>query len=334
MEYPAGRPDDPAEAGQPLVDRGQDPELAELLDQSAELLEDGPDELTMERHLRAMRSEAGRSGHLGHAGRGAGADRGRAGMRLAGAAVAAGFALVATLAGLGSLPAPAQQVMADVAERVGLTLPPPADEVVDGTPAADIVKQRPVFDPTPGAAIADERSQGRAHGRGFPKPDGQPGRVGPPEGVPGVGPDERGRSGADRPDVPVRDEAPGPESPPGQDVAPDPGETPDQDLAPGSADEPARDGTPGQEVAPGQTRERDQPDETPDDPPDESRQNPGSPPGQDGESPPGQPEDPGPNEPSAPSDAPPVSEGGQGQGSGPGGSQGDDQGQGGTPSQQ
>ena len=180
MNQSAGRPEDPAEAGRsvgdPIVDRAEDPQLAAFLDRASAVLGDGPDELTMHRHLRAMQAEAGRGSVRGTA-----TGHGRAGYRVAGVAVAAGFALVATLAGLGSLPAPAQQVMSDVANRVGITLPAPAQSAPGVSHAPGLTKQMPRFDSPPGHAVRDQVGRG-----GFPKPEGRPEHAGPPDDVPGL----------------------------------------------------------------------------------------------------------------------------------------------------
>ena len=171
MTYPTGRSDDPAAAGQLLVDGAEDPQLAALLDRTSVVLGDAPDELTMQRHLRAMKAEAGRG-----SGRGEWAGHGRGMYRVAGVAVAAGFALVATLGGLGSLPAPAQQVMDDVANRVGISLPGSTVGAPGVSHAPGLHKQMPMFDQVPGHA---------ARG-GFPKPEGRPEHAGPPDEVPGL----------------------------------------------------------------------------------------------------------------------------------------------------
>lgn len=127
----SARSDHPAEAGhvdvEPLADPVEEPELAAFLTGAERSLTAGPDELTARRHLAAMRHQPAtrhRTSGLG--------------LRVAGVAAAAAVAVVATLGGFGALPAPAQQVLADVAERVGLQLPRPAqDAVPEFAPPAD-----------------------------------------------------------------------------------------------------------------------------------------------------------------------------------------------------
>ena len=210
MRYPAGRPDDPAAAGRSLVDRAEAPQLAGFLDRTSTVLSDGPDELTMQRHLRAMQAEAGRGSVRGN-----GSVRGLEGYRVAGVAVAAGFALVATLAGLGSLPAPAQQAMADVANRVGITLPEPAQRAPGAQHAPGLNKQMPTFEPPPGHAVRDQVGRG-----GFPKPEGRPEHAGPPDDEPGLnGRPEHAGPPDHEPGLEGRDARPGARIAPGQ--APD-----------------------------------------------------------------------------------------------------------------
>jgi hypothetical protein len=96
----------------PDVDADAGPALVALLSPAILEARRGPDELTRARHLRAITAEA-RAAHAArsHLGRGA---------RTAVAAAAAG---VVVLAGAGALPAPAQQVAASVASRLGVELP-------------------------------------------------------------------------------------------------------------------------------------------------------------------------------------------------------------------
>jgi hypothetical protein len=245
----------------------------------SEVLEESPDAVTMQRHLKAMKVEAAR-----------GSGQGRAGFRVAGVAVAAGFALVATLAGLGSLPAPAQQVMAEVAERVGITLPSPATDSLRGDP--DVAKQRPTFDPPPGHAVRDQ-----APFRGSPKPEGWPGN---------------GRPGSDT-SRSARENAPGQDNAPGLDTAPGLDEAPGQDTAPGQTDNPGQGEDPDPpDDATGQDRETPPlPDRRPDQDPPPVEPGTPEPPGQ-GETPPGQTEDrPGNQPPTSPSGGTPASGGGQ-----------------------
>ena len=103
----------------PLIDADEEPRLAAFLERSSEVLRVDPDEFTARRHLTAMQREAA-------------VGRGHTGLRVASVAAAAAVAAVVTLAGFGALPAPAQQVMAEMAERIGVTIPNPA---ADTSPA-------------------------------------------------------------------------------------------------------------------------------------------------------------------------------------------------------
>ena len=226
----------------PLIDVDQEPRLAAFLERSSEVLRVGPDEFTARRHLTAIRREAA-------------VGRGHSGLRVASIAAAAAVAAVVTLAGFGALPAPAQQVMAEMAERVGVTIPNPAADTspVDESPG----KQQPDPETVPGLEDGPDRSElpgldegvldtpGRSDGFApygldeedavppgddeVPGPDGEPGA---PAGTPAEPPGEP----HDAPDRPV--------DPP--DVAPD-GTPAPEDPAPeqgsgASEDPPSRSG--------------------------------------------------------------------------------------------
>jgi hypothetical protein len=109
-----------------LVDADLEPDLAAFLERSTEVLTAAPDEFTAHRHLAAMREMARpRSGA-------------RFGLRIASVAAVVALAVM-TLAGFGALPAPAQQVIADVADRMGLTIPSPTEA---DPPAFDLPTQQ------------------------------------------------------------------------------------------------------------------------------------------------------------------------------------------------
>jgi len=130
---------------EPWYDAHDEPRLAALLDRSAQVLQRGPDELTAHRHLAAMRKEAAT----------AAATRPRI-LRAASISAAAAVALVVTLAGFGALPAPAQQVLSDVADRVGITIPSPADQASSGEVPA---KQQPAPETVPGRPGGPDRAE-------------------------------------------------------------------------------------------------------------------------------------------------------------------------------
>lgn len=124
---------------------GSDPRLAAFLDRSTEVLRTGPDEVTARRHLSMLRREAAVV-----------SPRGR-GLRVVSIAAAAAVAAVVTLAGFGTLPAPAQQVLSDVADRVGINLPSPAEA---RQPSFEVpTKQRPDPETVPGRPGGPDRSE-------------------------------------------------------------------------------------------------------------------------------------------------------------------------------
>jgi hypothetical protein len=131
----------------PLVGPDEDPRLTAFLERTTEALQTRPIEFTAHRHLAAMRTAAAetvirRRQHV---------------MRLAGVAAAAVVAAVVTFAGFGALPAPAQHVMSEVADRLGFTIPSP-----DTDPAESVgnrSKQRPAPETVPGLPGGPDRSQ-------------------------------------------------------------------------------------------------------------------------------------------------------------------------------
>ena len=131
----------------PLIDADQEPRLAAFLERSSEVLRVGPDEFTARRHLTAMQREAA-------------VGRGHTGLRVASIAAAAAVAAVVTLAGFGALPAPAQQVMAEMAERIGVTIPNPAADTSPASPADESPgEQQPDPETVPGLEDGPDRSE-------------------------------------------------------------------------------------------------------------------------------------------------------------------------------
>lgn len=277
-----GHQDPPAEAGGPgvgpsdadddprAIDAATDPLLSAFLHRTDQVLTTGPDELAARRHLAAMRREA----QVGGGSHGV--------LRVASLTAAAAAVAVVVLAGFGALPAPAQRVLSDAANRVGIPIPSPIE-----APVFEAPKQQPDPQTIPGRPGGPDRSE-------LP--------VDPPEDRPGLQDDgtvetpgiEDGFTppGQD-PDRP----APGPDPTPAPDTTPPEGVPGDGDAerpTPPTDDPPGRSGeVPGQqEEHPGQG----------DDPPGQSGTPPGqsdTPPGQSG-TPPGQ----GSQPPEGPQDTP------------------------------
>jgi hypothetical protein len=124
----------------PLLDPEEDPRVGDALDAIATVLTAPPDELTVQRHRRAI-ARARRAQPLIIA------------QRSLATGVAAA-AMVGALAFAGALPGPVQQAAADLAARVGLELPRPSGDAV------------PPVDPdaTPPAAEADPSDADTGHG--------------------------------------------------------------------------------------------------------------------------------------------------------------------------
>lgn len=139
----------PAEAGDvdvgPLADPVAEPELAAFLAAARDELCTPPDAFTARRHLAAMRDEV----LTQHRARGFG-------LRVASVAAAAAVAVVVTLGGFGALPAPAQEVLSNVAERVGIELPSPARDIVGQLQIPP--KQIPASDTVPGRAGGPDKA--------------------------------------------------------------------------------------------------------------------------------------------------------------------------------
>ncbi len=189
-----------------------DPRLAAFLDRSAEVLQAGPDEMTAHRHLAAMRKEAA-----------AVAPASPRILRAASISAAAAVALVVTLASFGALPAPAQQVLSDVADRVGITIPSPADRAPSGEVPA---KQRPAAETVPGQPGGPDRSElpGLDEDGTLRTPGASDGRT-----PPGHADDRPGRDqapGQDRGAPESSGEAPAPDRPGEAEQRPEQGEQP------------------------------------------------------------------------------------------------------------
>lgn len=200
---------------------GSDSQVAAFLDRSAEVLRADPDEVTARRHLSMMRREAAVV-----------TPRGR-GLRVVSIAAAAAVAAVVTLAGFGALPAPAQQLLSDAAERVGITLPSPADAEEPGFEVP--TKQRPDPETVPGRPGGPDRSE-------LPGLD-EDGVLRTPGESDGMTPGERSGEG------PNRERGRSDEAPADQRV-------PEQPPAPGPPDEPS-----------GSPEQADDPPDTPEEPP-------------------------------------------------------------------
>jgi len=245
----------------PLIDADQEPRLAAFLERSSEVLRVGPDEFTARRHLTAMQREAA-------------VGRGHTGLRVASIAAAAAVAAVVTLAGFGALPAPAQQVMAEMAERIGVTIPNPAADTSPASPADESPgEQQPDPETVPGFEYGPDRSElpgldddGELrtpwHNDGFtpygldeewspPGKDdgfvvpGDPDVRGPPEGTEEG--EERSPEGSGEPPPPPPEELQDPADERGSDASEDPPGTPEEPPAPPiqvpdarGADEPRR----------------------------------------------------------------------------------------------
>lgn len=107
-------PRDPLDA---LFDAEDDPRVGAVLQAVRTRLAEEPDELTVRRHLKAMRAAKP-------------ATLARRLLQRSAVAVAAAMVLTATLAAVGSLPGPVQEIAADAAQKVGIQLPrPPAPDV-------------------------------------------------------------------------------------------------------------------------------------------------------------------------------------------------------------
>ncbi|MFA9431708.1 hypothetical protein [Egicoccus sp. AB-alg2] len=136
-----------------LVDPQDDPRVAAAFLAIERELGAPPDEVTAQRHRRAIRSALGATGH-----------------QAVRRSVAAGLTTAAVLAGLaagGLLPAPAQEVVADAAAWVGFDLPRPSDDTAAPTPD-DVVP-----------AMDDEDVPDRSEPARDPQVDGATGRAEP-----------------------------------------------------------------------------------------------------------------------------------------------------------
>lgn len=233
---------------EPLVDPDEDPRLAAFLERTTEVLQSRPIEFTARRHLAAMRAAASETAIR----------RRHPVMWFAGVAAAAAVAVV-TLAGFGALPAPAQHVMSEVAERLGFTIPSPDTD--PGVPAESPSKQRPAPETVPGLPGGPDRSE-------LPglREDGVLQTPGQSDGMtpPGQDADRTVPGQQDRGTTPGQDEG----------VVP-PGQSEDA-TPPGQPDPPDRSGADGAPGAPGGTPGTDPPGE-PSDPPGQSTDPPDQP---------------------------------------------------------
>jgi hypothetical protein len=218
--------DDPRD---PLFDPEEDPRVSDALGAITSALTTAPDDLTVQRHRRAI-ANARRTRPLVIAQRAA-----------ATGAVAAG--LVVALAVGGALPDPAQQVAADVASRVGIELPRPSGDEV---PPLHTDLRRPA---APDADETADPGGPDAEGarRGLPDADGT--------GVSGTDPGEA-RDAADDGTTP-----PASPTPPAATPAPSPLPVPAEGNTPPPASPPASPptGTPSPDQRPGSTTGADRP---------------------------------------------------------------------------
>jgi hypothetical protein len=221
----------------PLLDPEEDPRVSDALGAITSALTTAPDDLTAQRHRRAI-ANARRIQPLVIAQRAA-----------ATGAVAAG--LVVALAVGGALPDPAQQVAADVASRVGIELPRPSDDEV---PPLETDLRRPA---APDADEAADPGGPEAEGarRELPDADGT--------GVSGTDPGEA-RDAADGGATP-----PASPTPPAATPAPSPLPVPAEGSRPRPASPPASPpagppaSTPTPDQRPGSTSDADRPSPTP-----------------------------------------------------------------------
>lgn len=176
-------------------------ELAQVLRAIRDGLEEPPSPEVAERHLAAIVAAAGEASHAAPAV--APPDRTTArpwglrvrrvlGLTAAKVAIGVGAAAAATgtgLAATGNLPDPAQQVISDVAERVGISIPEPAPPVPAPLPADE--GDRPADPPRPSGVPSDQRDDARPDEADTGRPSDAPDRP------------------ADRPGQPADDEVPG-----------------------------------------------------------------------------------------------------------------------------
>jgi hypothetical protein len=109
---------------EPLLDPDEDPRVEAALVALASALQAPPDELTARRHRNAI---AAANGHLG-----------QTLLRRTATATAVAAVLAVLLAFAGALPENAQRIAADLASRVGLMLPRPAEDVLPPTGTGEV----------------------------------------------------------------------------------------------------------------------------------------------------------------------------------------------------
>jgi hypothetical protein len=222
--------DDPRD---PLLDPEEDPRVRDALGAITAALTTAPDDLTAQRHRRA----------IAHAR----LTRPTVLVRRAAATGAAAAGLVVALAVGGVLPSPAQQIAADVASRVGIELPRPSQDEVppfeaDGPRPAELdtdeVGDRDhAPDPTGTGTERSRQDTTRSNGTGVSGTDPDGARDAAGDGAPPASPTPPAATPAPSPlPVPADGGSP-PSSPPASPPANPPASPPGPDQRPGSTDE-------------------------------------------------------------------------------------------------
>lgn len=225
------------DAREPLLGPEEDPRVGDAVDAITAVLTVPPDDLTAQRHRRALAAARRTQPTVL--------------VRRAAATGAAAAALVGALAVGGALPGPAQQVVADLASRVGIELPQPTTDEVP--PARPVDRDAPAAEERladPDGTEPDREDDAPVTGRGAtaatPAPRSTPAT--PPADVPGRPATE---PSAPPTDVPADEHAPDRPAGPPADVPADerarvehppeepPGRTGASPSAPPAADAPA-----------------------------------------------------------------------------------------------
>lgn len=221
--------------------------LAAFLRDAREDLPEAPPADVAERHLAAITAAAAEAAHSAPAVASAPISRpwGARARRLAGltavkVAIGVSAAAAATGTGLattGNLPDPVQQVVADVADRIGIELPAP-----DTTPPAMLPDEVPTTVPPREVPGPDDTDDGRQPTPAQPEGGAPPSEV-PGEGQPPADPSDRAddRDDAERDEADEADEAssrrPEGTGPDARDRAPDADQEPDEAPADVPADD-------------------------------------------------------------------------------------------------